>query len=413
MLTLEANYRIALRNLLANKTRSFLTLLGMVIGVAAVISIVSLGEGMKRMFSTEISKMGKDVVQIIPKAAMREGIIDAQGRVDLFNMGDVEALKSNAPLLSGIQAGMRTTGMVKRGDKSYTSIIEGGDVNFLQVGAINLQSGVGITEKDMRGRSRVAVIGDKVKNQLFAPFEDPLGKTIKVRDVEFTVIGVMEQKGGLGGGQGQDDFTVVPLSTMQDRIIGKDDVYYMFARVKDMRKVDEAKEEIRRVLRQRRHITDPSKEDFDIQTPEDWMKLGSNILNTMVLIFGAIAAFSLLVGGIGIMNIMLVSVAERTREIGLRMALGAQPRTVLGQFLLEAVLLTLIGGGVGLVLGYVFALGLSGLMSKAAHIQWPVAVPIPMVLITLAVSALFGIVFGIIPAYLASRKDPVEALRYE
>ncbi len=413
MLTLEANYRIALRNLLANKTRSFLTLLGMVIGVAAVISIVSLGEGMKRMFSTEISKMGKDIVMIVPKAAMREGVIDAQGRVDLFNMGDVEAIKRNAPLISGVQAGMRTTGMIKRGDKSYTAIIEGGDTNFLQSSAINLQSGVGITEKDMRGRTRVAVIGDKVKNQLFAPFEDPLGKTIKVRDIDFTVIGVMEQKGGFGGGQGQDDFTVVPLTTMQDRIIGSDDVYYIMARINDLRKSDEAKEEIRRVLRQRRHITDPSKEDYEIQTPEDWMKLGSSILNMMVMIFGTIAAFSLLIGGIGIMNIMLVSVAERTREIGLRMALGAQPRTVLGQFLLEAVLLTLIGGGFGLLFGYAGALGLSALMSKVAHFQWPVAVPIPMVLLTLAVSAMFGIVFGIIPAYLASRKDPVEALRYE
>lgn len=412
MQTFRSNFSIAWRNLMANKTRSFLTLLGMVIGVAAVITIVSLGEGMKKYFSGEIASLGKDIVQIVPKAAMREGVVDAEGRFDLFNMGDVEALKRNAPLLKDVQGGMRTSGLAKRNDKSYSAVIDGGDAGYFATTAMKLQMGAPFTEKDLRSRSRVVVIGEKVKNKLFAAFEDPLGKTIKLRDVDFTVIGVLEQRGGIGG-VSQDDFAVVPLTTMQDRIIGSDDVYFILAKFKDLTKAEEGKEEIRRILRQRRHVTDPTKETFEIQTPEDWMKLGSQILNTMVIVFGVIAAVSLLIGGIGIMNIMLASVAERTREIGLRMALGAPPRTVLGQFLLEAMLLTTIGGAIGLTLGYLGALGLTSIMSKATSFTWPVAVPFWVTVVTLLVSSMFGVVFGLIPAYLASRKDPVEALRYE
>lgn len=410
--TLCSNFNIAWRSLMANKTRSLLTLLGMVIGVAAVITIVSMGEGMKKMFAGEIASLGKDVVQIIPKAAAREGVMDAEGRTDLFTMADVEALKRNAPLLKNIQAGMRTSGLVKRNEKTYSAILEGGDSNFLESLAMKLQMGSAFNEIDLRSRSRVVVIGDKVKNRLFAAFENPIGKSVKIRDIDFTVVGVLEQKGGLGG-VSQDDFAIVPLTTMQGRILGSDDVYYILARFRDIKKVEEAKEEIRRILRQRRNVADPTKEDFEIQTPEDWMKLGSQILNTMVMVFGVIAFVSLLIGGIGIMNIMLASVAERTREIGLRMALGAPQRTVLGQFLLEAMVLTTIGGAIGLALGFLGALGLASIMTKVANFNWPVAVPAWVILVTLLVSSLFGVVFGLIPAYLASRKDPVEALRYE
>ncbi len=412
MQTLRSNFSIAWRNLMANKTRSFLTLLGMVIGVASVITIVSLGEGMKKYFAGEIASLGKDIVQIMPKAAMREGVIDAEGRTDLFNMGDVDALKRNAPLIKDVQGGMRTSGLAKRNDKSYSAVIDGGDSGYFTTTALKLQAGTVFTDKDLRSRSRVVVIGEKVKNRLFAAFEDPIGKVIKLRDIDFTVIGVLEQKGGIGG-VSQDDFAVIPLTTMQDRIIGSDDIYFILAKFKDITKAEEAKDEIRRILRQRRHVTDPTKENFEIQTPEDWMKLGSQILNTLVIVFGVIAAVSLLIGGIGIMNIMLASVAERTREIGLRMALGAPPRTVLGQFLLEAMLLTTIGGAIGLTLGYFGALGLASIMSKATGFGWIVTVPFWITVITLLISSMFGIVFGLIPAYLASRKDPVEALRYE
>jgi len=415
MHSLRENLRIAWRNLMINKTRSMLTLLGMVIGVAAVISIVSLGEGLKLMFAGEVGKLGSDFIQIVPKSIMREGGGgDFEGRLDNFDLADVDALKRNTTLLEGIVAGMRTIGLVKRGDKTYTALIEGGGPEFIDIASIELASGNNITENDVRARGRVAIIGDNVKKKLFADFENPLGQTIKVREENFTVIGVMEAKGGgFGGGHTEDDFVIVPLTTMQSRILGSDEVLYMLARVKDTGKMDEAREEIRHILRQRRHLTDPTQENFDILTADDMLELGSNFVNIMIAIFGIIAAFSLLIGGIGVLSIMLVTVTERTSEIGLRMAIGAAPRTVLGQFLMEATLLTVVGGAIGLLFGWLGALGLSALIASLISAEWTPAVPLHIVVITLLFSALFGVVFGIIPAYIASRKDPVESLRYE
>ena len=416
MHSFHENLRIAWRNLMVNKTRSILTLLGMVIGVAAVISIVSLGEGLKLMFAGEVGKLGSDFVQIVPKSIMREGGGgDFEGRVDNFTLADVDALKRNSTLLKGIVPGMRTTGMVKRGDKTYIAMIEGGGPEFIGIASLELASGNNITENDVRARSRVAIIGDNVKERLFADIENPLGQNIKVREENFTVIGVMESKGGGfgGGGPTEDDFVIVPLTTMQSRILGSDEVLYMLARVKDTDKMDEAKEEVRHILRQRRHLTDPTQEDFEMLTADDMLELGSNLVNIMIAIFGVIAAFSLLIGGIGVLSIMLVTVTERTSEIGLRMAIGAAPRTVLGQFLMEAMLLTAVGGTIGLLIGWLGAIGLGVLIGSLIGGEWTPAVPLHILIITLLFSALFGVVFGIIPAYIASRKDPVESLRYE
>lgn len=414
MHSFRENLRIAWRNLMVNKTRSLLTLLGMVIGVAAVISIVSLGEGLKLLFAGEIGKLGSDFIEIVPKSIMREGGAEFEGRVDNFNLADVDALKRNTTLLEGIVAGMRTTGLVKRGDKSYIAIIEGGEPEFIDIASIELASGDNLTERHLNARSRVAIIGDKVKRKLFADFENPLGQTIKVREENFTVIGVMEAKGGgFAGHPTEDDFVVVPLTTMQDRILGSDEVLYIIARVTDTAKMDEAKDEIRHVLRQRRHLTDPTQEDFDMLTADDMMEMGTSFVNLMILVFGFIAFLSLLIGGIGVLSIMLVTVTERTSEIGLRMAIGAAPRTVLGQFLMEAMLLTIVGGAIGLLLGWIGALGLSAWIAALTGVEWTPAVPVLIVVATLLCSVLFGVVFGIIPAYIASRKDPVESLRYE
>ncbi len=415
MHSFRENLRIAWRNLLVNKTRSILTLLGMVIGVAAVISIVSLGEGLKLMFAGEIGKLGSDFIQIVPKSIMRQGRAGGfEGRVDNFSLADVDALKRNATLLEGIVPGMRTIGLVKRGDKTYTAMIEGGGPEFMDIAGLELESGENLTPRYVNARSRVAIIGDNVKEKLFADIENPLGQTIKVREENFTVIGVMKAKGGGFAGQpSEDDFVIVPLTTMQDRILGSDEVLYILARVTDTDKMDEAREEVRHILRQRRHLTDPTQEDFDMLTAEDMMEFGSNFVNIMIAIFGIIAAFSLLIGGIGVLSIMLVTVTERTSEIGLRMAIGAAPRTVLGQFLMEATLLTVVGGAIGLLFGWLGALGLSALITSLISAEWTPAVPVHIVVITLLFSALFGVVFGIIPAYIASRKDPVESLRYE
>ena len=410
---LRHHLRMAARNLRTHKLRSALTLLGMIIGVAAVISIVSLGEGLKLFFSGEVGAMGANTLMIVPKSLLGAGEMNLEGRRDNFRMADVLALRRNTTQFTDFKPGMRTTRLLKRGEKNYLGLVEGSEPGWPAVAGVGIKEGADFTERDVRSRSRVAVIGHKVRKQLFADFESVLGQSIRVGDESFTIVGTLEEKGGFGGGPSEDDFVVIPLTTMQDRILGSDEVAYILGKVKDSSQMDEAKEEVRHILRQRRKLTTPTEEDFELMTADDFLEMGTRIVNTMTAIFGVIAAFSLLIGGIGVMSIMLVTVSERTREIGLRLAVGASPRVVLGQFLSEAVLLTVIGGTIGLLSGWGLALALSALIARLIHTEWTPAVPVHIAVITLAFSALFGVVFGIIPAYLASRKDPVESLRYE
>jgi len=408
------NLRMAWRNLVTHKFRSALTLLGMIIGVAAVISIVSLGEGLKLYFSGEVGALGANTLMIMPKSMIGSGSVNLEGRRDNFKMADVQALRRNATLFTDFKPGMRTTKLLKRGDRNYLGVIEGSEPGWPEIAGTALTQGRDLTERDIRSRARVAVIGHKVREHLFAVFESPVGQAFRIGDETFTVVGVLTEKGGGGGGgPTEDDFVIVPISTMQDRILGNDEVAYILAKVRDASQMSEAKDEVRHILRQRRKLSTPTEEDFELMTSDDFLEFGARIVNMMTLVFGLIAAFSLLIGGIGVMSIMLVTVTERTREIGLRMALGASPSVVLSQFLSEAILLTLIGGAAGLLSGWGLAHSLSALIARLIHTEWTPAVPIHIAVITLAFSALFGVVFGIIPAYLASRKDPVESLRYE
>jgi len=408
------NLRMAWRNLVTHKFRSALTLLGMIIGVAAVISIVSLGEGLKLYFSGEVGALGANTLMIMPKSMIGSGSVNLEGRRDNFKMADVQALRRNATLFTDFKPGMRTTKLLKRGDRNYLGVIEGSEPGWPEIAGTALTQGRDLTERDIRSRARVAVIGHKVREHLFAVFESPVGQAFRIGDETFTVVGVLTEKGGGGGGgPTEDDFVIVPISTMQDRILGNDEVAYILAKVRDAGQMSEAKDEVRHILRQRRKLSTPTEEDFELMTSDDFLEFGARIVNMMTLVFGLIAAFSLLIGGIGVMSIMLVTVTERTREIGLRMALGASPSVVLSQFLSEAILLTLIGGAAGLLSGWGLAHSLSALIARLIHTEWTPAVPIHIAVITLAFSALFGVVFGIIPAYLASRKDPVESLRYE
>ena len=408
-----SNLKIAWRNLLANKMRSLLTLLGMIIGVAAVMSIVSLGEGLKLFFASEFTELGNDVIYIMPKEVMRSGQIAGEGGVKNFTIDDVDALKRNTTLLSTVQAGMRVIREVNYKGETYMAFVEGGDPDYFNMPSMVVEHGEGFTQGDMKGRKRVAVIGAGVRKRLFPSFESPLGHVIKIGGSNFTVIGVLKQKGGFGGGPSEDDFIIVPLTTMYERITGTDEVFYILARVKDITRLEEAKAEVNRVLAARRHLKDPTKADYELMTPADWMEFGTRFVNILVMVFGAVAVVSLLVGGIGIMNIMLVTVTERTREIGLRMALGAGRVTVLGQFLLEAVVLTLLGGVIGLVAGWGLALVMSALLTKLIRASWTPAIPVNIAAIALLVSIGIGVVFGVYPAYRASQLDPIEALRYE
>jgi len=285
-------------------------------------------------------------------------------------------------------------------------------VDWFEASGIRIAEGKAFTQGDYDGRKRVVVIGANIKKKLFPKFVSPVGQIIKIGESNFTVIGVMKESKGMGNIT-EDDFCVMPLTTLQERITGSDDVFYILARVKEGADMEQAKREVHKVLRARRHTPDPTKANYEVTTPEDWLEFGNRFVNILVMVFGVIGAISLLVGGIGIMNIMLVSVTERTREIGLRMALGASRPVVLLQFLIEACVLTVVGGGMGLLLGWGFAFGIGALLQKLIKVSWTPTIPYLVAIITLIVSAFVGIIFGIYPAYRASRLDPIEALRYE
>ena len=419
MSVLTTNFRIAWRNLMMNKVRSFLTLLGLMIGVLAVISIVSLGEGLKMMFAGQVAGMGNDVMWAMPKAPMRAGQNRGMVQARPFEMDDVSELtRGGGTAFKSVSPAYEVGANVKYRDNNKFAIVEGTDENMLLSFGMTLSRGRIIDPGDMNARSRVAVIGFNVAKELFPAIVDPVGEKIRVAGGGFnsqsvTVIGVLKEKGGGFGGQGMDDCLFIPYTTVQSRFYGSKKVPMIQIKVADIKKIDEAKAIGQKILRKQRRITDPSQDDFEIMFVSDFLEFANTFVNGLVTVFGVIAVISLLVGGIGIMNIMLVSVTERTREIGLRMALGARRVVILLQFLIEAVLLTFIGGVLGLLGGMATGFGVAQWLGKVVGTEWNVHMPVNIVIITLVVSSLIGIFFGVYPAFKASRLDPIEALRYE
>lgn len=418
MSVLLTSFRIAWRNLMMNKVRSFLTLLGLMIGVLAVISIVSLGEGLKMMFAGQIAGMGNDVMWAMPKAPMRAGQNRGMVQARPFEMDDVAELKSVSKLFSSVSPAYEVGANAKFRDNNKFVIIEGTDENMLKSFGLKLQRGRIIDPGDMNARARIVVLGSKAAKELFPAIVDPIGKKIRLAGGGFnsqsvTVVGILEEKGGGIGGQSVDDCVFVPYSTVQSRFYGSKKVPMIQIKVADMKQVDEAKAAAAKVLRKQRRITDPSQDDFEIMFVSDFLEFANTFVNGLVTVFGVIAVISLLVGGIGIMNIMLVSVTERTREIGLRMAIGARRGVILLQFLIEAVVLTFIGGVLGLLGGLGTGFGVAQWLGKLLSTDWNVHMPINIIIITLVVSSMIGIFFGVYPAFKASRLDPIDALRYE
>jgi len=419
MTVLLVNFTIAWRNLMMNKVRSLLTLLGLMIGVLAVISIVSLGEGLKMMFAGQVAGMGNDVMFAIPDPPRRAGQSSTTVRARLFDMDDVTALeKEGGELFLSVSPAYEVGGTAKYMENNKFVVVEGSDENFLRNFGLKLDRGRVFNPGDLSARSRVGVLGSKVVDELFPELVDPIGKKIKITRESFgtqtvTIIGTLKEKGGGFGGQSIDDCVLIPYTTVQSRFYGSKKVPYIQIKVADMSKMDEAKAIVEKVLRKQRRVTDPSMDSFQVMFISDILDFANTFVNGLVTVFGVIAVISLLVGGIGIMNIMLVSVTERTREIGLRMALGARRVVILLQFLIEAVVLTFMGGVLGLLGGIGAGFGVAKWLGSMLNTEWNVHLPVPIILLTLLVSSLIGIFFGVYPAFKASRLDPIEALRYE
>jgi len=398
--------KTSFKALFKNKMRSFLTALGIIIGVGAVISMISMGTGAKVMVEEQISSLGRDVLMIMPGSQVRGGRRFGMGSRTTLDADDAYAIERQCSAVALASPVVRTSAPVIYGNMNWTTTVYGVTKEYFSVREWNIQRGELLSTGDNRGSTKVCLVGVEVAKNLFGE-DDPVGRIIRIKKIPFTIIGLLEERGQSMMGVSQDDVVFVPLTAAQKRLIGITHVHFIFASALNSELMETAQIQIENLLRQRHKIRPGKDDDFFVRNSADIVEAGSAITTALTLLLGGIASVSLIVGGIGIMNIMLVSVVERTREIGIRMAVGARGRDILRQFLIEAVVLSLTGGILGILLG----IGVSAVIANVA--DWPTYISIFSVFIAFIFSAAVGIFFGFYPALKASRLDPIDALRYE
>jgi len=397
--------KVGLKAILRNKLRSSLTMLGIIIGVGCVITMVAVATGASQSVQASITSMGTNFIMIFPGAVSQSGARLFTGQSTL-TPEDATAIKAECPSVAYVSPGVRSSAQVVAGELNWGTGIYGADVDWPFIRAWNVAEGSFFTEADVRAAAKVCLLGNTVAESLF-PSGGAVGQVVRIKHVPFRVVGVLDSKGGSTHGSDQDDQIVAPYTTVMKQLSGTVRFGMIQAAAVAPDRVEEAKREIEALLRQRHRIQPGQDSDFMMRTQEEAASMAAENVRTFAILLGSVAAISLLVGGIGIMNIMLVSVTERTREIGIRMAIGAKARDVLGQFLLEAVVLSVVGGAIGVLLG----IAASALISRLAG--WPVEVGGSAVAMAFGFSAAVGVFFGFYPARKAARLDPIEALRYE
>ena len=397
--------RVAVRALLRNKMRSSLTMLGMIIGVGAVIVTVSLGNGAKAQMEAQIASLGQNVVLIFNGSFNRGGVRSGFGGAGTLTVDDALALGREIPEVITISPERRYNAQIAAGDLNWSTSILGESETYLDIRQWPLSQGSMFTEQDVRGANKVAIIGQTVATQLF-PEGDAVGQVMRIKNVPFIVNGVLSPKGLSVQGQDQDDVIIMPYTSLMKRLQGVTTLSGVTVQTVSPAALSSVQDQIVAILRQRHHTT-PLTDDFIVRTQQEITEVANNNSQTMRALLAGVALVSLLVGGIGIMNIMLVSVTERTREIGIRMAVGAHGRDILMQFLTEAVALSLLGGALGI------SLGIWGSRLLTYFKDWPTLIPTFWIMISFIVSAVVGVFFGFYPAWKASQLDPIDALRYE
>lgn len=400
-------FKIATKAIVLNKTRTLLTMLGIIIGVASVIAMLAIGEGSKESIRTTISSMGANMITVRPGADTRGGVRQEQSAMESLTLQDFEAIKEQASLLTSISPLVDGKGQVISGSNNWPSTIYGVNPDYLAIKVTDLQSGSMFTDAEVQSASKVALIGQTVVENIFTNGEDPVGQMIRFNNIPFKVIGVLEEKGENTFGQDQDDVVIAPYTTVQKRILAIDHINQVIASAVSEDDAPDAVIQVSEILRAQHKLTANEDDDFYVQSMEELISTFSSTTEMLTILLVAVASISLLIGGIGIMNIMYVSVKERTREIGLRMAVGGKGSDILMQFLIEAIMISITGGVLGVLLGLAATVFIENIL------HWPTSVALYSIIISFAVCAVTGIFFGWYPARKASSLDPITALRYE
>ena len=400
-------FRIAIRALVRNKLRAFLTMLGIIIGVASVIAMLAIGEGSKANIRKEMSSMGTNMVMVMPNFQRRGGVSLGASSSMALKYTDVEAIRNDAVSVSGVSPEVRASGQVIYSNQNTQTTIYGVSEEYLKIRKLEIQSGRIFNATELLGMSKVCILGQTVVKNLFGTGADPVGLSIRIQKLPFLIIGVLKDKGESGMGQDQDDLILAPYTTVQRRLAAIDYINGIYASAVTEEKSARAITEITEILRRTHKLKESADNDFRVMSQSELIATVSSITDMLTILLGAIAGISLLVGGIGIMNIMFVSVTERTREIGLRMSIGGRGKDILKQFLVESILLSILGGSVGVIFGYIIARGAGSLMKIVPIVQ------VQTVVLAFTVCFAIGVFFGWYPARKAANLNPIDALRYE
>ena len=400
-------FKIALKALNNNKMRCFLTMLGVIIGVASVITMLAIGQGSKDSIKAQISEMGSNMIMIHPGNMQRGGVRQSADDTQSLEVVDFEAIRDEAAFVSSISPTVNSGGQFINGNNNYPSTIYGVTPDYLDIRKVKVADGAIFTEQDIKSAAKVCLLGKTVIDNLFPNGENPIGRVVRFNKIPFTVIGTLEPKGTNSMGMDQDDVVLAPYTTVMKRLLAQTYLSGIFASAITEDMTDMAVDEISTILRREHKLKKTDSDDFTIRTQQELSSMMNTTTDLMTTLLACIAGISLIVGGIGIMNIMYVSVTERTREIGLRMSVGARGVDILSQFLIEAILISITGGLIGVIIGCVSSL----IVKNVAH--WPVFIQPWSVLLSFAVCTVTGVFFGWYPAKKAADLDPIEAIRYE
>jgi len=400
-------FRIAIRALVRNKLRAFLTMLGIIIGVASVIAMLAIGEGSKQKIRGQISSMGTNMVMVMPNFQRRGGVSLGSSSSMALKYTDVVALRTEATDISAVSPEVRASGQVIYSNQNTQTTIYGVSEEYLSIKKLEVISGRFFNANELKNMSKVCVLGQTVVENLFGANADPVGLSIRIKNLPFLIIGTLKDKGESGMGQDEDDLILAPYTTVQRRLAAIDYINGIYASALSEEKSPAAIAEVTEILRRTHKLKESGENDFRVMSQSELLKTVSSITDIMTYLLGAIAGISLLVGGIGIMNIMFVSVTERTREIGLRMSIGGRGKDILKQFLAESIILSILGGMIGVIFGYLLARLAGSLMSTVAIVKTQ------SVVLAFIVCFIIGVFFGWYPARKAANLNPIDALRYE